>query len=175
MRLFIAILFDEITIQNIKAVQERFKKLGCGNFTVEDNLHLTLVFLGDISQDKISKIQRIIDEVSEKSFHLAFDHVGRFQREGGDIWWIGMQQNMELEQTQYRLSSKLKLADFILENRSFTPHITLVRKFISSEELDLKHLMGQMVTTRVTAICLMQSQRIDGRLIYTQLYKKELR
>lgn len=174
MRLFIAILFDEITKQKILEVQERLQSLGCGNFTQVDNLHLTLVFLGEISQNRLSTIQQIIDEAVETAFCLIFDHVGRFPREGGDIWWIGLQQNLKLEQIHQNLRSKLISADFILENRYFTPHVTLARKFISSSEIDLKYLMGQMFTTRATAISLMQSQMIAGKLTYTQLYKREL-
>ncbi|NLF28538.1 MAG: hypothetical protein GX592_11635 [Clostridiales bacterium] len=45
MRLFVAINFDSITIENIAAVQGRLKALGRGNFSRPENLHLTLAFL----------------------------------------------------------------------------------------------------------------------------------
>lgn len=174
MRLFIAILFDKTTKQNIRVVQERLQKLGRGNFTQADNLHLTLAFLGEISQNRLSIIKHIIDEAAGASFSITFDHVGRFQREVGDIWWIGLQQNLTMEQIHYKLSSGLISNDFILENRKFSPHITLARKFITSKELDREYLMGQMFTTRAVAISLMQSQKIAGKLTYIELYKKEL-
>lgn len=174
MRLFIGILLDNVTKQKIQAVQEHFKEFGSGNFTQKDNLHLTLVFLGEVSENQLTMLQRRMNEVTEESFYISLDHIGRFQRDGGDIWWIGLQKNPILEELQYMLSSNLKLDGFQLEDKCFTPHITLVRKFKESRQIDINHLMESKFKMKVTSICLMRSQSIDGRLTYTQIYKKEL-
>ena len=50
MRLFVAINFDSITIENIAAVQGRLKALSRGNFSRPENLHMTLAFLGEVGR-----------------------------------------------------------------------------------------------------------------------------
>lgn len=174
MRLFIAINFDRATIRSIRIVQSRLKQLGNGNFSKAENLHLTLAFLGEIEASRLQDIQQAMNEIECASMCLTFDHIGCFRRDDGDIWWIGLEENPALAMLQSRLSSNLRACEFSLENRKFSPHITLSRRTKLFKEPDRESIMGTPFSTQVSAISLMQSERIDGRLTYSGLYQKTL-
>jgi 2'-5' RNA ligase len=171
MRLFVAINFDAETKKHIIAVQERLKSIATGSFAHPENLHLTLVFLGEIIEPRIPIIERVMDEVPVPKLNLNFDHVGCFRRDGGDIWWIGIQKNDALFRMQKRLNQKLLDAGFSLESRSFKPHLTLARQMRSAKEIDREWLLSAPFSTKANEISLMISERINGRLTYSELYK----
>ena len=56
MRTFIAIRFDEAIKEKITEVQDKLRDAAeKGHFTDRDNLHLTLIFLGEVSPNDIMK------------------------------------------------------------------------------------------------------------------------
>lgn len=173
MRLFIAIDFDEKTKQNILAVQRRLRELGRGNFSRPENLHLTLVFLGEIVPSKLAAVLEAMDRTTVPPMSLAFDQVGSFRRDGGDLWWVGLRENKDLFLLQRELSGYLTAAGFRLENRRFSPHVTLARQLRLSAQLDPKALLGSPFTTLVDSIRLMSSERVGGKLTYTEQYRKK--
>lgn len=171
MRLFIAVNFDEPTKENIMAVQSRLQQLGRGNFSRPENLHLTLAFIGEVEPDREITIGRLMDELTVPVLQLTFDQVGCFKREGGDIWWLGLAANQALLDLQKDLSSRLRKAGFAIENRRFSPHITLARKVLLNRKPDLNELLGAPFATEAHTISLMLSERINGRLTYTERYR----
>ncbi|HBS93497.1 MAG TPA: RNA 2',3'-cyclic phosphodiesterase, partial [Firmicutes bacterium] len=92
MRLFIAINFDEKTKAGIgKAIEGLKPYASKGRFTHMDNLHLTLVFIGETV--KLSQVKEAMDELRAPSFTLVIQGFGRFCRPGGDICWLGVAEN----------------------------------------------------------------------------------
>lgn len=170
MRLFIAVNFDGPTKENIIAVQNRLRQLGRGNFSRPENLHLTLAFMGEVEPDQEITVCRLMDELAVPVLQLAFDQVGCFKREGGDIWWLGLAANKALLDLQKDLSSRLRKAGFAIENRRFSPHITLARKVLLNRKPDLSKLLGTPFATEAHTVSLMLSERINGRLTYTERY-----
>lgn len=170
MRLFIAINFDDETKENLITVQDRLRKLGRGNFSRPENLHLTLVFLGEIAPERVSDICRLMNQITIPELHLSFDHVGRFKRDGGDIWWIGLAPNNALFDLQKDLVGKLRYEGFSIESRSFSPHITLARRVVLNEEPEKDRILKTPFSTDVNKISLMLSHKLDGKLTYTEQY-----
>ena len=170
MRLFIAINFDEETKQNIIAVQRRLREWGRGNFSHPENLHLTLAFLGETAPERVPLIRSVMGQLTVPSLHLVFDHVGYFRRDGSDIWWIGLRPDQALLDLQKELHRRLTDAGFQLDNRRFSPHITLARQVVLGNEPDKNRLLGKPFATNTDTVSLMLSERIDGKLIYTEQY-----
>lgn len=170
MRLFIAINFDRKTKENITAVQNRLKAKANGRFSHEDNLHLTLVFLGEVPNDKLNIIKKAMDSVTMPKMELVFNHIGHFKRHDGDIWWIGLKNNQKLINLQAELSDSLITAGFNLEKRSYRPHITLARHIKAYSRIDKCMALGPAFSTSANSVSLMLSQRIEGKLTYTELY-----
>jgi 2'-5' RNA ligase len=170
MRLFIAVNFDKETKRNMIAVQERLRKVGQGNFSRPENLHLTLVFLGEVTPNRAAAVKQAMEQTSVQDLLLTFDHVGCFQRDGGNVWWIGLAENRALLEMRKELCGYLSAAGFKLESSRFAPHITLAREIRQTEKPDRKTLFGASFATHADTITLMLSERVSGRLVYTEQY-----
>lgn len=177
MRLFIAInLNDEIKDALMIAIQELKKEASKGNFTHRENLHLTLVFLGELSTDRIDDIKSVMNRINEKSFRLSLSGLGQFKRKVGDIYWVGIDKSEALLSLQKSLTTELQKASFSLENREYSPHLTLGREVRlvdpSRNIYNTLPLSKQEMT--VSRISLMKSERINGKLVYLEVYGRDL-
>lgn len=78
MRLFIAINFDENMTDALIEMQDDLMRWGVsGNFTREENLHMTLVFIGE--SDEPEKIEEIMRDVPLRSFNLQLSGMRLFK------------------------------------------------------------------------------------------------
>ena len=146
-----------------------------GNFTRRDNFHLTLVFLGEVESIRISKIEECMKSIDLPSFTIQLTDLGKFKRNNGDIYWIGVKESEELNKLYEELIRKLKNSGFQLEDRSYTPHLTLGRKVRINEDVDINSLSeSPRSTVKVGKIHLMLSHRINEQLTYTSKKVHEL-
>ena len=112
-----------------------------------------------------------MDETIFSEFTLTFDKVGYFKRNGGNTWWTGLQDNKPLSGLQADLMRRLSQKGFVLENRKYTPHVTIGREvkirtgFVQPEV--------PQVSFNVKSIELMKSGHINSKLTYTQVYSKK--
>ncbi len=176
MRLFIAINFnEEIKDHLTSAIRELKKASSGGNFTHRENLHLTLVFLGELNPDKVGEIKSAMNRVSGEPFRLSFSGFGRFKRRGGDIHWAGVEKNHELIAIQKQLTLELETSGFAPEDREYSPHMTLGREVrLSDPSADIYgELAAEHKEMKVTRISLMKSERVNGKLTYTEIYGRD--
>lgn len=177
MRLFIAINLDESTRIELTGIISRLQKEARqGSYTLPDNLHLTLIFLGEIEPREVDKIKQVMQGIQALPFEIQFSGWGSFKRREGDIHWIGIKGNDIIDDIHEQLFSELSRAGFKLEKRSFKPHLTIGRQIVTGSNFD-PILFRQsipdikMITDRIS---LMKSERINGRLTYTEVYGKML-
>ncbi|MCL2843314.1 MAG: RNA 2',3'-cyclic phosphodiesterase [Oscillospiraceae bacterium] len=167
MRLFIAVNFSVETCVRLIRLQDALRAVATrGRFTTPENLHLTLVFLGSCTPAQTLAAQAVMDAVAFSPFPIAIDRLGRFLREGGDIWWAGVQSPEPLMFLQRDLADRLRIAGFQLEDRPFHPHITLGRDIIAPMPTKTVSPFGETVCN----ISLMESSYTAGKLIYTPIY-----
>ena len=174
MRLFISINFDQPTRANILKVQERLRREGNGNFSSEENLHLTLAFLGEIDEERVSAVKEAMDTVYVPELNLRFSDIGFFRtgkNQDSQLWWIGLEENKLLSKLQAGLTKELKARGFVLEDRAFKPHITLARE-LHLYKWDKQALFPKKFTATAEHISLMRSHRVNGKLTYTEIYRK---
>jgi len=170
MRLFIAINFDDTTKDKIQEVQSKMKKISKGNYSKRDNLHLTLAFLGEISEDRVEDIKLAMDAISVPKMRLSFSEIGCFNH-GSELWWIGIKKNDELIKMQKNLVKSLREKGFEIESRKFVPHITIARetRIKSKDQIVLEN---EFTSQEIHSIDLMVSERMDGNLVYRKIYSK---
>jgi 2'-5' RNA ligase len=174
MRLFIAINFSDQIKNNLYEITQRLKNASVqGNFTRRGNFHLTVVFIGETT--KISSVKQAMNKVSAEPFRLTLGGLGKFRRNGGDIYWIGVDQSTNLSKVYNQLFGELTKAGFAIEKRDFKPHLTLGRKVILRGNFDKNQFSRTIspMSMEVDKISLMKSERINGRLAYTEIYAKE--
>ena len=173
MRLFIAINFPAELKAAIAKIRDNIKEMAFrGNFTLDENLHLTLVFLGECDGRQTNAIKSAMDETDFSAFVLTLDRAGCFKRDSGNIWWVGLKENKALSALQEDLTQRLLQKGFILENRKYTPHVTIGR------EVNIRAALVQpevpTVGFSVNSIELMKSEHIKGKLVYTPIYTKSI-
>ena len=170
MRLFAAINFNSKTQRRLLDLRDELSgKSRRGNFSFSENLHLTLAFLGECDSKQTAAVKSVLGAVIFEPFDISVYCVGRFKRDGGDIWWAGMRESEPLLTLQNDLTDKLAAAGFTLERRKYSPHITLGREIAT----DIKPWQIEPFGETVTAIDLMKSERINGKLTYTSIFTCE--
>ena len=91
LRLFVAVNFNEDAINRLASLRDGLRdKSKSGSFTLTENLHLTLVFIGECNEKQAASIKSVMKAMSFEPFEIVFDRIGRFKRDGGDIWWVGL-------------------------------------------------------------------------------------
>ena len=170
MRLFVAVNFSDETRAKLVALRDELRqKAASGRFSAPENIHLTLAFLGERDAEQTARAKAAIDAVNFPApFAVAFDHIGRFRRNGSDIWWAGIRENKQLLSLYQDLTDKLTAAGFVFEKRRYSPHVTLAREVVTNEpprEIE-------PFSETVTAIELMKSEHIRGKLTYTAIHEK---
>ncbi len=180
MRLFTAILFDD----NIKTflydtVQRLEANARSGSFTAKENLHLTVNFIGETKRLEEVKLAmlRAVNRARAERFDLSIMGFGSFSRREGDIYWVGVERSAVLSRIQKELVRELKEEGFFdIDDREYKPHLTLGRRIRVNPDFDRKSFEAalQPMKMEVTGLSLMKSERIDGKLTYTELYRISL-
>lgn len=177
MRLFIAVNFNENIKNNLyKTVGKLKAQTVKGNFTHKENMHITLVFLGEINFAKTGNIKSAMDKVKCSPFKINIKDIGRFRRSGGDIYWMGIDNFSNLKALYSQLCENLINEGFNIEKREFKPHLTLGRQIIVNDNFNRKEFSNSIpnISVLVDKISLMKSERIKGKLTYTEIYAKML-
>jgi RNA 2',3'-cyclic 3'-phosphodiesterase len=104
----------------------------------ENNLHITLAFLGDIEENTISKINLMLDEklqgTGKIDFRLKGFGVFKSWRDPKVIY-TGVEKPEKLVETFNLIKFGLELLSIKLEEREFRPHLTLGRiKFLNDKD-----------------------------------------
>jgi len=89
-RCFICIDLPFKTRKYLEEVQEILKKKSFfhGKFTEFENLHLTLKFLGEISEEKIEEVKARLKKIKFSIFPVRLDEIGVFSERFINIIWI---------------------------------------------------------------------------------------
>lgn len=161
MRLFIAVtLSDEIRKTVTSTLHEMKKQDVRGNYVPVQNLHLTLVFIGETKD--ADRIKAAMQEVKYKPFRLSLAEMGTF----GDILWAGMKGRQGLNGLVRDLRAALDAAGIPYDHQKFVPHVTLIRK-VSGKWQNVEPPKGEMMVKKIS---LMKSEHRDGKQVYTEIF-----
>ncbi len=160
MRLFVAlILSPEMKDALIRTQNRMFDRGVRGNYTSEENMHLTLAFIGDYPD--ADPVLQALSAVSFTPFEITLDGIGSF----GDLWWVGIRESAPLAAVVRRTRRALADSGIPFDRKRFSPHITLIRK----ASCEMPGLTPQPASMTVSAISLMRSDRGRNGMIYTEL------
>lgn len=166
MRLFIALNFNaEFKAVLNGIIGEVRKTAPSGNFTHPENLHLTLAFIGET--DRLSDVKKAVDTVSASRFSLSLGTGGRF----GEIYWVGFRRSAMLESLAEEVRAALEAGRIPFDRKPFKPHITLAREVYLPA--DFRPVIPE-ATTNIEKISVMRSERVGSKLVYTEVYGKEM-
>jgi len=141
-RCFICVDLPLETRKYLEEIQKQLKKknLFYGKFTEFENFHLTLKFLGEISEEKIKEVQERLAKVNFKVFDSHLGEFGVFSEKFVSLIWIklGGKGIFELQKT---IDDTLE--GLFKQEKRFMSHITIarVKKVIDKKSL-LDYLYG---------------------------------
>jgi 2'-5' RNA ligase len=136
MRTFIAIdLPSELKDKVNKLISELRNSGFCdAKWVSEQQLHLTLKFLGEIKQQDVAKVEFILKEIASKTkvFSLQLKGLGHFNQR---VLWIGGNSGgEEFVGLAKSVDEKLSVLGFEKETKEFAVHLTLARiKYIEDK------------------------------------------
>jgi len=160
MRLFIAVRLSDAMKDSLITMQHTLYDRGArGNYTSEENLHLTLAFIGEYPDAET--VLDALAAVSFRPFALSLEGMGRF----GDLWWAGMKDSAALTAVVRRIRRALAENNIPFDKKRFSPHITLIRKASG----EMPGTAAEPVSMTVNSISLMRSDRGRHGMIYTEL------
>ena len=128
MRLFVAVeVNDEYILEKIRSMQESFP------FKAKpvrlDQIHFTLQFLGEISENKTEKVKKALDAVGFSKFDLTIVGSGAFPNtRNPKVVWLGVDKDGKERMSRLANDVNEILGAIDLKNeKPFKPHLTVFR------------------------------------------------
>jgi 2'-5' RNA ligase len=100
-----------------------------GRKTKAENIHLTLVFVGEVDSSQVETLCQVAGEVERcgmKAFDIAIEKI-RYWKHNSIVYGELSIIPQELMELVTALRNALSAAGFSLEERPYKPHITLMR------------------------------------------------
>jgi len=124
-RLFVAI---DLPAQTKKELGAICFGLPGARWVPEDQLHLTLRFIGEVDGGLCKDIQELLATVTMEPFTIRLQGVGHFPpRKRPRVLWVGIEANDVLMRLRGRIESILVRSGLEPEGRKYSPHITIAR------------------------------------------------
>jgi len=164
----LASLLDELKIQQLKQVER-------------ENLHVTMLFLGDITTEKINYVKELLSGISHKQFKISINELGVFSPNRPHVLFACIKEGADELRSIYKvLYDGLKSNRFALEDRPYTPHITLAR--IKWLDADSKKRLFEFIDAHkeqfgefyCNNLALKQSSLTEKGPIYRNIFEKRL-
>ncbi|SER22956.1 2'-5' RNA ligase [Nitrosomonas sp. Nm51] len=134
-----------------------------------ENIHLTLLFLGRTATEKIPALIASAGGVSAEPFDLTLQKT-RFWKRNQIILATAETYPPELFMLADAVKAATRTAGFESDERTYKPHITLVRKAARHTPVDF----GRPLAWHVTHWLLMQSEQTERGIRYNTLHRWRL-
>lgn len=186
LRCFIAI---EIPVEVQEAISEAISPIkGLAQESIKwvgpENIHLTLKFLGNTPESRIKSIEAALTRATEGFSPIK----GEIKGAGAfpslrrpSVFWVGLECPPALMELKKRLESGLAALGFELDDRPFSPHLTVgrVKRGCRLPKRRLAAAMEQLEaasfgTVDIQEIVLVKSDLRPGGPVYTRLYSSAL-
>lgn len=186
MRCFIGIQLGQVSREKLDKVKQVLRDCSLEVKWVEKyNLHITLKFLGAITQRDIKEVTDVLADVIAKqdSFRLNIEGLGAFPNlDYPKTIWAGVNKGQQkLEKLHQTIEQELITLGFKQDEHDYTPHITLGRVNRAEKNLDimsqkLKEFPFQIkIEEVIEQISLIKSTLTPKGPIYKSLAEFELK
>ena len=143
----------------------------------EEQLHITLRFLGERSPREANDIAECLSFVEARPVAMGFEDIGQFDRKGRtESLWLGVRPADDIRYLHKKVSRALEGLKIRPDTRSYLPHMTLARFSRGAGTLD--HFMSRHGGFRippfmVTDFCLFESHLTADGAVYSIVERYE--
>lgn len=156
-RLFLALWPDPAARAALAARAAQVARRCGGRPVPAANLHLTLLFLGEVEPARIEALACAARATAGSAFTLGLDCIGGFRRAG--VAWAGCREPpAQLLALRSALLGRVREAGFRPDERPFAAHLTLVRR----AREPLKQVDMEPISWRATSFALVETVRGEG-------------
>lgn len=130
MRAFIAIELPEELRAELARQQVALRAASSdARWTRPEGIHLTLKFLGEISEAQVGQVAQALEALGEfPPFPVEVAGFGFFpEARRPRVFWVGVKAGAALGELAQRFEAALEKLGFARERRVFSPHLTLAR------------------------------------------------
>lgn len=149
------------------------------------NVHLTLIFLGDVSSSGLDLIKHMmtVEAAQYRAFDMQLEGIGSYPNSRRPrVLWVGLTAPAALTYLQHALETAAARLGYEPEERGFSPHLTIgrVRQNISSADQQKIRAaleavqVGNLGTACVDGVHLFKSDLLPSGSLYTKLFSAPL-
>ncbi len=152
MRCFISIDLPDNVKKEMDRVSDRIRgsKLVQGSFVQRKNLHLTLKFLGELSEEQINEVKKCLSEIILGRFDCNTGNVGVFPApEYVKTIWIEVNGDGVMH-LKGLVDNKLNHLGIKADDKEFASHITLARIRGVKEKDSFMKILGELGMKKMT-------------------------
>jgi 2'-5' RNA ligase len=150
-------------------------------WVAQQNVHLTLKFLGDVSSTNLERLAEAVgkEAASHGTFSISVGGLGAFpSTRRARVIWLGLKAPPDLEALRRGVEIVTTQLGYGPEERPFSPHLTIGRVGQNISAVDLQHIravleaakVGEIGTLHVEAVHIFKSDLRPGGSVYTHLY-----
>jgi len=163
-KVFFALWPENAAREQLDRLAKQLAITSKGSRIRSENLHLTLLFIGEIEPSLVPKLCQIVSSLKQSSFDLVLDKISFWKRAG--IVIAGTKQPPAgLLALVQDLQQALSTSGIHYDAREFKPHVTLVR---NAKHHPLPDLLPT-ISWKVTGWSLVQSQPTSRGVSYRAL------
>ncbi len=145
MRLFVAIALPDEQRARLATLAN---SLPGARWVAEENLHLTLRFLGELNSNEAGDVDATLAGTRMPDFEVRLEGISHFG-EGRKLrsLWAGVQDNPALGRLRGKVELAVMRAGLPPEKRKFKPHVTLAR-FKSNPGVKMQNFLAEYALFR---------------------------
>ncbi len=180
-RAFIAVPLPEVLQQSLAELQNQLQAtLPELKPAAARNLHLTLHFLGELTQEQLAETARLMVSIGQKKkdFNVFLKGLGFFPRRSRPrVLWLGLEPPDQLLALFEDLADGLLQLGLLDQKRPYQPHLTLGRFKVPPAKLDAlcPFLSQEFGTLRVERLVLYSSRLTATGAIHNPLQEVTLK
>ncbi|MGC8669857.1 MAG: RNA 2',3'-cyclic phosphodiesterase [Candidatus Micrarchaeia archaeon] len=168
-----------IAIDIPESIKEKFKSISIDQSLRKvsiENIHITLLFLGNVPEARIKDVIAVLDSLNTESFDISIKGLGTFDGSMPRVLFAKIAANEKLEEIYGILYSKLE-SICTLEKRGFIPHVTIARSKGHEGSRQIKDLVEKYGNTefgifKCNSVKLKKSLLSASGPVYSDLFVK---
>ncbi len=187
-RAFIAINISPEIVQRLKAISKDLQASLKGvpvRWVPVENIHITLKFLGDVSESNLDLLKEMIESETARHAQLEISagELGAFPSiRRPRVLWVNVQAPPELITLQRAIDIETARLGYDREDRPFSPHLTLGRVSRNATSGDAHrisevleaYMLGYIGAARIREVVLYRSDLYPSGAVYTSIFAGKL-